>query len=61
MTVQDLARHVESQVPPLLDVYGDKVLQLTWGEKPIAILIRSPQMAANYKEYWDAVWKRAKG
>lgn len=53
-------RFVSFPLPGTLDIYGDKVLQLAWGETPTAILIHSKEIADNYRKYFDEVWKIAK-
>ena len=46
--------------PTNIAIYGDNVLTLVWGEKPVAFLIKSEQVAKKYKKYFEDVWKQAK-
>jgi len=53
-------KFIDFPLPSTLDIYGDKILQTIWGEKPMAILINSKEVADNYRKYFDNVWKLAK-
>lgn len=55
------ARYVNFPLPGNIDIYQHKVLEVTWsGEKPIAILIQDKDIAENYTNYFNEVWKQAK-
>jgi len=54
------ARYVEFPLPGTIDIYEDKVLQVTWGESPIGIFVQSKQIAEDYRNYFNEVWKIAK-
>jgi sugar-specific transcriptional regulator TrmB len=53
-------RYVSFPVPGTIDIAKDKVLIIAWSDKPVAILIRSDQVARNFRVYFEAVWKMAK-
>ena len=53
-------KFVDFPLPATIDIYQDKILQISLGETPTAILIRSKEIADNYKEYFSEVWKIAK-
>ena len=44
--------------PSDIDVYGDKVLILSWSENPVAFLITSKQSAQIFKDLFYEVWKK---
>lgn len=46
--------------PSTIAVYGNKVLNIIWGEEPIAILITSEKASQSYKQFFDLLWKTAK-
>lgn len=47
-------------IPSTIAVYEDKVLNVIWGEEPIAILIISYKASKSYKNYFETLWKIAK-
>lgn len=47
-------------IPGNIDIAKDKVLLITWREKPIGILINSHEVADNFRQYFESVWKAAK-
>ncbi|HLC62772.1 MAG TPA: helix-turn-helix domain-containing protein [Candidatus Nanoarchaeia archaeon] len=54
------ARYVDFPLPGTIDIYKDMVLQVSWSNKPIGILIQSKEIAENYRNYFNEVWKVAK-
>ena len=42
------------------NIYGDKVAITSWGEMPVAILIRDKKIARSQRSYFNALWKIAK-
>lgn len=53
-------KYVSFPVPGNIDIFRDKVLIVTWREKPIGILIQSQEIADNFRAYFESVWKVAK-
>lgn len=48
--------------PVATNVYGDNVAVILWKkERPLAILIRDKEIAQGYREYFELLWKRARG
>jgi len=47
-------------IPSTIAIYEDKVLNIIWGEEPIAILIISEKASQSYKNYFELLWKIAK-
>jgi len=47
-------------MPSTIAVYEDKVLNIIWGEEPIAILIISEKASKSYKNYFEMLWKIGK-
>jgi len=54
------ARYVDFPLPGTIDIYKDTVLQVSWGKKPIGILMQSQEIADNYRNYFNEVWKIAR-
>jgi hypothetical protein len=44
----------------MFDIGENKVLIISWGPKPVGILIESEQVAKNFRDYFEVVWKMAK-
>lgn len=53
-------RFVDFPLPSTIDIYQDKILQIVFGEVPTAILIKSKEVADNYRKYFNNAWKTAK-
>jgi len=53
-------RFTNIKFPTNIAIYGDNVLTLVWGEKPVAFLIKSKQVADKYKNYFNEVWRLSK-
>lgn len=53
-------RYVPFPVPGNIDIFRDKVLITVWREKPIGILIHSQEIADNFRNYFESIWKIAK-
>jgi sugar-specific transcriptional regulator TrmB len=52
-------RYVGFPVPSTIDICKDKVLLIDWN-KPTGFLIKSQEMADNFRQYFHSVWKQAK-
>ena len=50
-------RVVSVPLPGNMDIGHDSVLFLNWGNKPFAVFIRSKEMAENFRNYFESVWK----
>jgi len=46
--------------PSTTVVYEDRVFVAMWSEHPIGILIRSREISASYREFFELLWKSAK-
>lgn len=46
--------------PSLIWIYGNKVVNVLWGEEKLAFMIENKEIAENYKRYFDFLWKIAK-
>jgi len=53
-------KYVDFPVPGNIDIFNNRVLIVTWQDKPIGILIESKEVATNFKQYFNSVWKIAK-
>jgi|SRR3989344_2083216 len=52
---------VDFPLPGNVDIYRDYLMQITWSEsKPIAVLIQNKEVAENYTNYFNEIWKIAK-
>ena len=45
-------------IPSSINIYGDKVLIISWSDEPTAFLLTSTEIANNYRDLFDDVWKR---
>lgn len=55
------SRWVDFPLPGNVDIYKDYLLQITWSKlKPIAVLIKNKEVAENYTNYFNEIWKVAK-
>lgn len=43
--------------PIAVVIYGNKVVNLSWGEEAFAFVTESKSMKQNYKKYFDYLWK----
>lgn len=55
--IRTIARELS---PVSTNIYGDNVAIITWTREPIAILIKSREIAKTYKTYFDIIWERAR-
>lgn len=46
--------------PVAINIYGDKVAIIQWAEKPVAVVIKSKDIAYGYRQYFELMWKVAK-
>jgi len=53
-------RTTKLPVPGNYDLTQESVLMISWGEKPLAILIKSQEIAKYLLDYFDAIWEMAK-
>jgi sugar-specific transcriptional regulator TrmB len=56
--IKFLPKHFDSLSETI--VYGNNVAIIVWTEKPVATLIRDPEAAKGYKQYFNVLWKLAK-
>ncbi len=53
--------HISEQTMPTgIFIYADKVLTLVWGEKPIAVIVKSKLLNQRYREFFENMWAVAK-
>lgn len=52
-------KYTEFPLPGNIDIYGDKINIVSWSSKPVAVIIRSREVADNLKRYFDAMWETA--
>jgi len=43
--------------PAVFNIYGENVLIVLWKKVPVAFFVRSKELAATFKLYFDALWK----
>jgi len=52
---------VDFPLPGNVDIFKDYLMQITWSKfKPIAVLIKNKEVAENYTNYFNEIWKIAK-
>jgi len=52
-------RYSEQEFPTGIFIFKDHVLNVLWGEKPIAFLIKSEENSTRWKLFFDAQWNAA--
>jgi sugar-specific transcriptional regulator TrmB len=50
-------RYTQQSIPPAMNIFRDRVLLINLTHKPTGILICSEEIAHQYHEMWDAIWK----
>lgn len=53
-------KSVNFPIPGNIDIGESMILITAWSEKPIGILIKSKEVADNFKNYFEGVWKTTK-
>ncbi|MFA6072629.1 MAG: helix-turn-helix domain-containing protein [Candidatus Woesearchaeota archaeon] len=43
-----------------IEIYGDRVASMYWGEEPLVVVIISKQIAEGYKKYFEFMWNNCK-
>ena len=54
-------RYVDFPVPSHMAIFRDRIILLSWGnlEKPSGVLVKSKEIANQYKEFFEEMWERA--
>lgn len=52
-------KFTNKSIPPAMNIFKDKIILFTLTDKPLAILIKSSEIAKQYHSLWDEIWKRA--
>ncbi|MFH1586047.1 MAG: helix-turn-helix domain-containing protein [archaeon] len=55
-----IIRYTSQNIPPAMNIFGDKVLLMVLSEKPITIYIQSKEIADQYHKMWDEIWEKSK-
>lgn len=46
--------------PMVINIYGNSVAMILWGERPFAIVVEQEEFAEGYKKYFELMWRIAK-
>ena len=46
--------------PVATNIYGGKVAVIVWSKDPVAIVMKQPDIAKAFRNYFDMLWKLAK-
>jgi len=49
-------KYSEQPIPPNMSICNDNVALFNWGEKPVAYLIYSKQLAEKYRNFFYSIW-----
>lgn len=49
-------KFISQKIPSAMNIFQDKVLIISFGVKPVGILIRSKEIANQYHKLWDSLW-----
>ena len=53
-------KYTDMPMPANHGICNDKIVMISWGEKPIAVLIKSKRMVDQQKEFFNAMWEKIK-
>jgi len=53
-------RYVKQKIPPAMNIFKNGILIISLLDKPVAILIKSNEIAAQYNQLWEEMWHIAK-
>ena len=54
-------RYIQELGPAAMNIYADKVAIILWSkEKPLAIIIKNPEIANSYRTFFEHMWKITK-
>lgn len=53
-------KYTNQNIPPAMNIFEDKIILTTFSDKPISILIESKEIAQQYHNLWDEIWKKSK-
>lgn len=54
------ARFTSQPIPSSINIFNNKALIISWGEKPVGYLIESLEISQMFKDLFESVWKIAK-
>lgn len=54
------ARFTDQPIPSSINIFNNKVLIISWTEKPVGYLIESLEISEMFKEFFESIWKIAK-
>jgi len=54
------ARFIDQPIPSSINICNNKVLIISWGEKPIGYLIESKEISEMFMNLFESTWKLAK-
>jgi len=53
------ARFTEQPIPSSVNMFGDRTLLVSWGERPVGYLIESFEISQMFRELFESIWKLA--
>lgn len=53
-------KYADFPIPGIIDIYGDKILLVSWSSRPVAFLIKSNQISSSLRAYFNMAWESAK-
>lgn len=54
-------RYLSDLGPAAINIYADKVAIILWSkERPLAIIIKNPEIASSYRVFFEHMWKTAR-
>jgi DNA-binding transcriptional ArsR family regulator len=51
-------RFTHQDIPTGMSILGDSVINLVWGESPVAIVVKSPEIYKRYQAFFESLWKQ---
>lgn len=52
-------KFTNQNIPTGMSILGDSVINLVWGESPVAIVIKSPEVYKRYQDFFESLWKQS--
>jgi len=53
-------KFIEQILPPDMTIIKDRIIMVRWGDEPRAVLIKSEQIADQYRRMWHTLWDKTK-
>jgi len=52
-------KFTDQEIPPAMNIYGNRVLFYSFQNKPTGILVESEEIANQYRQLWNSIWNKS--